>query len=202
MNKVIWLLILSDILILSAFGLISPIFGIFLKDNIAGGSIAAAGLASTIFFLVKSIAQLPLSRIIDTKKEKLGYLIGGTFLIAATPFIYAFSPNVNFIYFSQVIYGLGAAMSYPAWFTLFTNYVDKKHQGWEWSVWGTGVGFGTAGTAYLGAIMAESFGFDAVFYMVGIFSLIGMSLLFFLSKKYLQDVKRISHFLKMDHLKR
>jgi len=202
MNKVILLLILSDILILSAFGLISPIFGIFLKENIAGGSLTAAGLASTIFFIVKSVAQLPLSRIIDTKKEKLGYLIGGTFLIAATPFIYAFSPNVNFIYFGQVIYGLGAAMSYPAWFTLFTNYVDKKHQGWEWSVWGTGVGFGTAATAYLGAIIAEELGFNFVFYVVGIFSLLGMGLLFFLSKKYLQDVKRISHFLKMDHLKR
>jgi len=202
MNRVIWLLIVSDILILSAFGLISPIFAIFLKEEIAGGSIMAAGLASTIFFLVKSVSQLPLSRLIDTKKEKLGFLIAGTFLIAATPFIYAFSPNVKFIYFAQVVYGLGAAMSYPAWFTLFTNYIDKKHQGWEWSVWGTGVGFGTAGTAYIGAKLAGTFGFNKVFYLVGASSLLGMFLLFFLSKKYLRDAKRISHFLKMDHLKR
>lgn len=202
MNKVILLLILSDVLILSAFGLVAPIFAIFLKENIAGGSITAAGLASTIFFIVKSLVQLPLSMHIDTKKEKLGFLIGGTFLIVLVPLIYAFSPNVNFIYFAQAIYGLGAAMSYPAWFTLFTMYIDKKHRGFEWSVWGTGVGLGAALTAYLGAIIAKNFGFKIVFYAVSFFSFLGMFLLLFLSKKHLKNVKRIEHFLRLDHLKR
>jgi MFS family permease len=202
MNRVILFLILSDILILSAFGLVAPIFAIFLKENIAGGSITAAGLASTIFFLVKSFTQLPLSRYIDTRKEKLGFLIAGTFLIVTVPLIYALSPNINFIYIAQVVYGFGAAMSYPAWFTLFTNHLDRKHQGWEWSVWGTGVGLGVALTAYLGAKMAERFGFASVFYSVAVLSFLGMTLLFFLSKKYLKDVKSLEHFLRLDHLKR
>lgn len=202
MNKVIWLLIVSDILILSAFGLIGPIFAIFLKEGIAGGSLAAAGIASSIFFIVKSATQLPLSKFLDDRKDKLTFLIVGTFLIVAVPFIYTISPNVNYIYIAEAIYGLGAAMSYPAWFTLFTNHLDKKHQGWEWSVWGTGTGVGAAITAYLGAILAQNFGFNFVFYTVGIFSFIGMMLLFFLSKKYLKDVKSIEHFLRLDHLKR
>ncbi|MEM4270531.1 MAG: MFS transporter [Candidatus Pacearchaeota archaeon] len=202
MNRVILLLIVSDILILSAFGLISPIFAIFLNEGIAGGSITAAGLASTIFFIVKSVTQLPLSILIDRRRDKLLFLIGGTFLIFITPIIYSLSPHVKFIFFAQAIYGLGAAMSYPAWFTLFTTHIDKKHKGLEWSIWGTGVGLGTAFSAYVGAKIAERFGFDVVFYSVAILTFLGMCLLFFLSKKYLKEVKRISHFLKMDHLKR
>jgi len=202
MNRIIWLLILSDILILSAFGLIGPIFAIFLDTGITGGSITAAGIASSVFFIVKSITQLPLSKMLDNRKDKLTFLIVGTFLIVVVPFIYVLAPNVNYIYIAEGIYGLGAAMSYPAWFTLFTNHLDKKHQGWEWSVWGTGTGVGAAITAYLGAILAKNFGFNFVFYAVGAVSFIGMMLLFFLSKKYLKDVKKIEHFLRLDHLKR
>jgi MFS family permease len=189
MNKVIWLLIISDILILSAFGLIAPIFAIFLNEGIAGGSITAAGIAATIFFLVKSITQIPLSIYIDSRKSKLGCLWLGTLLIVAVPFIYAFATHVKFIYAAEAVYGLGAAMAYPAWFSLFTKHIDKKHTGFEWSVWSTGVGLGAALTAYLGAIVAKNYGFDILFYIVGFVSLLGMIALLFLSNKYLGNVK-------------
>ena len=193
MNKVIILLIISDILILSAFGLISPIFAIFLNEGITGGSIVAAGLASTIFFLVKSAVQLPLSMYLDKKKDKLAFLLIGTFLIIAVPFLYAFSPNINFIYIIQAIYGLGAAMAYPAWYSLFTMHLDSKHRGFEYSIWSTGVGIGAALTAYLGAEVAKNFGFKTLFFVVGTVSFIGLVVLFFLSKKYLKEVREVEN---------
>lgn len=208
MNKVIWLLVISDILILSAFGLITPIFAIFLNEGIAGGSITAAGIASTIFFLVKSITQIPLSIYIDSRRSKLGCLWFGTLLIVAVPFIYAFATHIKFIYVAEAVYGLGAAMAYPAWFSLFTKYVDRKHTGFEWSVWSTGVGLGAALTAYLGAIVAKSYGFDILFYTVGFVSLTGMITLLFLSNKHLDNVKdgfekagKVGAFLKHKSLK-
>ena len=208
MNKVIWLLIVSDILILSAFGLVTPIFAIFLSEGISGGSITAVGIASTIFFLVKSITQIPLSIYIDSRKSKLGCLWLGTVLIVAVPFIYAFSTHVKFIYIAEAVYGFGAAMAYPAWFALFTRYIDKKHTSFEWSVWSTGVGLGTALTAYLGAIVAKNFGFDPLFYAVGFVSLAGMIALLFLSDKYIDGLKdgvekvgKVGVFLKHKNLK-
>lgn len=188
-------------LILSAFGLISPIFAIFLKEGITGGSILAAGTASTIFFSVKSVVQLPLARYIDTKKVKIGFLIAGTFLIVLVPFFYALSPNIKYIYLAQVVYALGAACAYPAWFSLFTMHLDKKHRGFEWSLWSTGVGIGTAAAAYIGATIAGKFGFDSVFYVVGIMSLFGMFVLLFLSKKFLKEVEDGANLLRMKHIK-
>jgi MFS family permease len=212
MNKVIILLVISDILILSAFGLVSPIFAIFLNGGIPGGSITAVGIAATVFFLVKSITQVPLSLYIDSKRSKLGCLWIGTALIVAVPFIYAFAPNIHIIYVAEGVYGFGAAMAYPAWFALFTRYVDKKHTSFEWSVWSTGVGLGTALTAYLGALTVESLGFDKLFYIVGFISLLGMISLLFLSNKYIEGIKdgvkdgfnkieKVGTFLKQKHLK-
>ena len=69
-NKQLLLLILSDILILSSFGLIATIFAVFIKDNLIGGSLITAGLATTIFLAVKSVVQLPLSWYIDNERHK------------------------------------------------------------------------------------------------------------------------------------
>ncbi len=53
MNKILKILLLSDLFILSGFGFIAPIFAIFLKDNLTGGSIMAAGIAQAIFLFTK-----------------------------------------------------------------------------------------------------------------------------------------------------
>ncbi len=178
MKKELFFLILSDVFILSSFGLIGPIFAVFIKDNLIGGSLTSAGIASAIFFVVKSASQLPLSKYVDKNHHKLSLLILGTFFIVFVPFIYSFSVSVRGIYFAQVIYGFGTALAYPAWFSLFTTYMDKKHKGFEWSIWSTSVGIGAAITAYLGAKIADAIGFKYLFFIVGGFSLIGFAILF------------------------
>ena len=183
MNKKLLLLILSDILILSSFGLIGPIFAIFIIENLEGGSVVAAGLSTTIFLVVKSVVQMPLSRyFIDKEKHKTRSLLLGTLLIISVPFIYFSAKSVNTIFIAQAVYGLGAAMAYPAWFSLFTAYIDKKHKGFEFSLWSTSVGIGTAIAAFLGATVANSIGFKSLFFIVGFIALLGFGLLIVLDR--------------------
>lgn len=183
MNRKLLLLILSDILILSSFGLIGPIFAIFIIENLEGGTIVAAGLSTTIFLVVKSTVQLPLSKyFIDKEKHKTRALLAGTFLIISIPFIYFFAKSIYAIFVAQAIYGLGAAMAYPAWFSLFTTYMDKRHKGFEYTLWSTGVGAGTAVAAFVGANVANSIGFKALFFVVGFIALLGFSLLIVLDR--------------------
>jgi len=192
MKKEMILLILSDVLILSSFGLISPIFAIFLTDNIVDGSLVAAGLASAVFFITKSVTQLPLSRIIDKNHHKVVLLLIGTLLVAIVPFLYLWSTHMKGIYFAQIIYGLGTALAYPTWFSLFTKFIDKKHKGFEYSVWSTGVGIGSAITAYLGAELASVDGFNFVFFIVGGFSICGFILLFFINHWHWKKLKKLA----------
>ena len=183
MNKKILLLILSDVLILSSFGLIAPIFAIFINENLIGGSIVSAGLATTIFLVVKSSIQLPLSKyLIDKEKHKTRSLLLGTFLIILVPFIYLIAKHVYVIFIAQAVYGLGTAFAYPTWFSLFTTYMNKRHKGFEYAIWSTGVGGGTAIAAFIGAKIADVLGFRSLFFFVGGIALLGFLLLILLDR--------------------
>lgn len=186
MNRIVKLLIISDIFVMTGFGLISPILAIFIKENLVGGSIFAAGLAGAIFFITKIIIQLPFSRYIDDHKEKVKWLIVGTLFISAVPFIYIFAKHVYVIFIAQVVYGIGAGLAYPTWLGLFSTHLDKKHESFEWSLYSTFTGLGTAGTAFIGAAIAQWFGFELTFVFVGIMALIGCMILLLLQHKHLQ----------------
>lgn len=177
------LLIFSDILILSSFGLLGPIFAIFIISGLGGGNLVTAGLATTIFLVVKSCVQLPLSRFfIDKEKHKTHSLLLGTFMIISVPFIYAAAKEISTIFIAQAVYGLGAAMAYPAWFSLFTTYMNKKHKGFEYTLWSTGVGIGGALAAYIGAKVADFLGFKYLFFLVGAIAFLGFLLLIILDR--------------------
>ena len=197
MNKIIKLLMISDIFVITGFGLMEPILAIFIKENLIGGTIFAAGLASTLFLITKCSVQLPFSKYIDTHSRKVRWLILGTFLVSIVPFIYIFSKQIMYIYFAQVLYGLGAGLAYPTWLGLWSTHLDRKHESFEWSLYSTLTGLGVAGTAVVGATIAEFFGFEYTFTLTGVMSLIGCIILFKLERKnHHYDLINMAHFHK------
>jgi len=183
MNRTIKLLMISDIFVITGFGLIDPILAIFIKENLTGGTIFAAGFASTLFLITKSIVQLPFSRYVDSHKDKIKWLIIGTLLISIVPFIYIFVNHINYIYMAQVLYGIGSGLAYPTWLGLWSTHLDKKHESFEWSLYSTSVGIGTALTASIGAAISQFIGFEYTFALVGLISLIGCFILFNLERR-------------------
>ena len=185
MNKTLKLLIFSDVFILSGWGLVSPIFAIFMNDNISGGTIFSVGLASAIFLLTHSILQIWFADRFSAK-DRLWMLILGTILIAIVPFGFIFSTQVYHIYILQFIHGLGAALAYPSWYSLFTLNLDKGQHGYQYSLYSSGVSICSAGTALAGAWIVEQTSFELVFLLAGFFSLVGVFLLLRLEKSCLR----------------
>jgi DHA1 family quinolone resistance protein-like MFS transporter len=185
MNKTLKLLIISDIFVLSGFGLIGPILAIYINDNLVGGSIFSAGLASAIFLITHAALQLLFSYKFNPK-DRLWMLKLGTAIIALVPIGYIFSTSIYHIYIVEFMYGVGAAFSYPTWSSLFTAHLEKGKRGFQYSVYSSGVGIGTALTASAGAWLAEYVDFRLVFILTGIMSLIGLFILFKLGKGVLR----------------
>lgn len=188
MNKVLKILLFSDFLIVSGFGFLAPIFAIFLKEQIIGGSLIAIGIAETVYLLTKSILQLFISKYTDWEKgniRELHTLIIGSVFFIITPILYIFSTHIYHIYIAQFILGIGAALSYPGWMTLFTRFTDRNKEGYEWSIYDTSVSLGAALTAILGAVIANIFSFNTLFIIISLFSLVGTILLGLLFKKEL-----------------
>ncbi|PIN99806.1 hypothetical protein COT72_04425 [archaeon CG10_big_fil_rev_8_21_14_0_10_43_11] len=195
MNLVILLLMMSDFFILSGFGLMTPILAIFIKDNIIGGTIFAAGFASTLFFVVKNIIQLPFSRFIDSHDHDTIWLMLGSIIIVAIPLLYIFADHIWMIYMLQVLYGVGVALAYPAWIALWVTHLDKNHESFEWSSYSALIGFGIAITGIIGAAIADYIGFKYTFMLasaVSFFGLIFIMRLFWLERDEILSKKLVS----------
>ena len=191
MNNTIKLLMISDIFIITGFGLIDPILAIFIKDNLIDGTIFTAGLSTTLFLVTKSIIQLPFSRYVDSHDDKVRFLIIGTLLISFVPFIYIFATSMKYIYIAQFIHGIGSGLAFPTWLGLWSSHLDRKHESFEWSLYSAIVSIGTAIAGALGAAIAQFLSFRVSFFIVFIASLIGSSILFGLERKEGKKTKEI-----------
>lgn len=185
MNRTLKLLILSDIFVLSGFGLIAPILSIYINDNLIGGSIFSAGLASAIFLITRAGLQLLFSYKFNPK-DRLWMLRLGTGIIALIPIGYILATNIYHIYIAEFLYGVGAAFAYPTWSSLFTAYLEKGRRGFQYSIYSSAVAIGTALTAAAGAWLAEKIDFKIVFILTGLIAMVGLLILFKLNKKILK----------------
>lgn len=201
MNRTIKILMLSDIFLVTGFGLIGPILAIFMKENLVGGTIFRAGLASTIHILIKSLVQLPFSKYVDSHNDKVKWLLLGTFLIATVPFIYIFATHIYHIYIAQIVLGISGGLSFPTWLGLWSTHLDKKHESFEWSLYSTSTGIGTALTAAIGAAIAQYIGFKATFLLAGSMAVVGSLTLLCLEKKRVKlERARLIHYHKRKKL--
>lgn len=182
MNRTLKLLIISDIFILSGYGLIAPILAIFINDNLKGGSIAAVGIASAIFLITHAVLQVFFAKIFNPK-DRLWMLHIGTIIFVLVPIGYIFSTSIYHIYTAQFIHGIAAAFAYPSWSSFFTANLEKGRRGLQYAIYNSSVSVGTAITAYVGAELAQKIGFQIVFGMTGALTLIGFLILFGLEKK-------------------
>jgi DHA1 family quinolone resistance protein-like MFS transporter len=185
-NKVIKVLILSDVALLTGFGFVTPIFAIFLTENIEGGNIEVAGFAAAIYWIVMSSVVIPLGKYLDKtqgEKDDLWFIVLGNLLAAFAVFGYIFSKLPWHIYLLQAIYAIGMGMNIPGYTALFTRHVDKGREALSWSIRAALIGVGTGVAGALGGIIAYRFGFITLFTAVGIIILFSAVLPLFISKE-------------------
>jgi len=188
MNKTMRLLMLSDIFVLTGFGLIQPILAIFINGDVTGGTVLTAGLASTIFLVTKSLVQLPFGRYIDSHARKTRWLMVGTMLMASVPILYLSADSIYQIYLAEAIYGLGSGLAYPTWLGLWSTNMDKGKESFQWSIYSTSTGLGTAATGTLGAAIASVMGFKATFLFAGLMCILGCATLLILERLSAKEI--------------
>lgn len=188
-NNLIKILTFSDVVILAGWGLINPVFAIFVTQQVKGGNIELLGLSGAIYWVIRSSLQLPFARFIDGKKGEIddfAVMTIGTVLTSFMPFVYIFVNQGWQILVVQGFLGLGAAMTFPGWMAIFTRHIDKNIEAEEWGLYNAMIGFGTALTAAISGFAIEKLGFRFVFLIVGVLSTFGASFLYFVY----QDLRR------------
>ncbi len=178
-------MVLSDFTLMFGWGLVAPILAIFITDNIQGGDAKVAGIAVGLYWLLKSIFQIPIGGYLDKnhgEKDDFYFLIGGTLLMGLVPLGFIFATLPWHIYGLQVIHAAGAALALPAWCGIFTRHIGrgKEAQSWAWDSSALGIGAGISGI--LGGIIASAFGFTPLFIGVSVLGLISTVLFVFIKE--------------------
>ncbi len=192
LNKIIRFLIYSDLVFYTGWGLLSPIFAIFIINSIAGGTAFVVGIASAINLIIRSVVRIPFGMAVDSNKDhKKAYLfmVLGLFISALIPFGYIYAKLPWHIYVLQGILGISLAMSTSGWTGIFTRHMDKGKESTEWGIDAVAVGLGPGIAGAVGGLAVTYFSFNLVFIAVGILGLMGVALLFFIKKDTLHKHK-------------
>ncbi len=185
MHKVLRILILSDLFIVGSFGLVQPIFAVYMLQNVAGTTLTAIGIAAAIQLVTKAILQIIVAKWTDDEpgnRRELWTLFVGSILMSLVSFGYIWATNLSFLYILQFLYGLGGALAFPGWVVIYSRYIRAEKAGYEWSVYSTVISLGTATAAAIGAYMAEIYSFTYLFVIIGVFSLVGSSFISYIFK--------------------
>lgn len=185
-NKIIKYLILTDIAFWTGWGLVTPVFAIFVVNRIVGGTALVVGIATAIYWLLRSLMVYPFGVILDKfkgERDDYLFLVAGNFIAALVPFGYVFATLPWHVYLFQVFYGLGMAMSLGGWRAIFTRNIDKGREATEWSLDDTLLSLGTAAAGVLSGLMVTELGYTFTFVAAGIFGLISVVFLLCLRKE-------------------
>ncbi len=180
LNRVIVKLVVADFFLNSGWGLIAPIFALFVTQQIQGGSLEIVAFAVATFWITKSIVQPFLANFLDIikgDKDDFNFLIFGAFLASLVPLGYYFANQVWHIFFLEFIRGIAMACVVPAWFGIFTKHINKGWEAFSWSIQSTSFGFAAGLSAAFGGIVAVVLGFQTVFLFICLLKLISVGLL-------------------------
>jgi len=190
-NPIIGSLLVSNILSNTGWAFVSPILAIYVVNNIEGGTIQVIGICYFIYWIVKSILQLFISRSLDAVKgegDDYMVLLLGQFLDVLVPLGFLFAHTPVELYLIYLIYGIGDALYIPPWNAIFTRHVNPNRVSFQWSLDSSGFNLGAAFAIVIGSSLAVAFGFRTVFALVAVAEIIGLVIIgkmrpYFVGKK-------------------
>jgi len=178
-NRVVKFFILSDLTFLAGWGLLDPLFAVFVTKNIPGATLATVGIMAGIYWIFKSLLQIPISIFLDKtdgEKDDFYALVSGLLLASLVLFSFMAATEVWHLYLIQVFKALAFALYMPAWTAILSRHLDKDKIAFEWALASTSAGFAIGLTGLIGGWLAN-LGFNLIFLLGGFFGLCGAVLL-------------------------
>jgi len=173
-GRVVKFFVLSDLFLLAGWGFIDPVFSVFIVQKVAGATLATVGIAAAIYWILKSILQIPIAKSLDKtpgEKDDFMALVGGLLLAGFSALAFNLVSTVWELYLVQAVHAVAFAFYVPSWSAMFSRHLDKDRISFDWSLDSTVSGMAAGITGLLGGVVAYFWGFPAVFVAAGILSL-------------------------------
>ncbi len=191
-NRLIRFFVASDLLFWSGWGLITPVFAIFVIEKIAGATIVNVGIASAIYWIAKALLQMPVALYLDKhegERDDFHALVSGLILAGFAAISFVLVRSITGLYFVVFLQALAFGLYTPSWSAIFSRHLDKKNYAFDWSLDNTSIGIALGITAMIGSALAATFGFDVIFISASVLSFASAMLLLFVPDLILPEAK-------------
>jgi MFS family permease len=174
-NSIVEAFIVSETFLWSAWNFVTPIFAIFVVNNIHGGNIQIAASAFSTCLVARVICEIFSGKYLNHKsdKQKLLLAILGMVLMSFAYIGFAFSHSVIYLFLFYILIGIGFGIASPAKYSLFTEHIDKERETTEWSLYDAITLMGIASATALGGFIASLYGFTFLFILASVINLLG-----------------------------
>jgi MFS family permease len=191
-NRVIRFFVISDLFFWSGWGLINPVFALFVVGRIEGANVLTVGIASGIYWITKALFQIPVAIYLDKhegERDDFHALVSGLMLAGFTAISFVLVTSATALFIVIFIQALAFGLYSPSWAAIFSRHLDKKNNALDWSMDQTVVGLALGVTALIGSALASAFGFDAIFVCASALSFASAIILLFVPDLILPEIK-------------
>ena len=180
MKKRLKLLLMLDTFFIVAAGMLGPVYAIYIEQ--IGGNILDIGYSWALFSIFAGVLTLAMGKIEEhsnkVKMALLGYIIKVHCFLA---YIFIVHPYQLFIL--QIILGISAAITMPAYDSLFSRALDKGKETFQWGLWESSYNISSAVAALVGSFIVYYISFNALFIIMALLAIIGLITFTYSAKK-------------------
>lgn len=176
MNEIVKLFIISEIFVWSAWNFVIPIIAIFAVSQIKGGNIEIAAMAFSVYLITRVVFELLCSKYCAKARtsRQLAIVVSGLVLISLSYLGLAFADTIFWLFIFYTLIGVGMGIATPIKNSLFSTHLDKNKEIAEWGIYDALVFIGMAISSAVGGIVANQFGFQALFIISAVINLLGI----------------------------
>jgi MFS family permease len=170
-GRLVKFFVISDFFLLAGWGFIDPVFSVFIVQKIVGAGLITVGIAAAIYWIVKSVLQIPIAKYLDKtpgEKDDFVALVGGLLLAGISAMAFSWVHTVGELYLVQAVHAVAFAFYSASWPAIFSRHLDKDRFSFDWSLDSVTVGVASGITGLLGGIVAEVWGYPSVFLSAGV----------------------------------
>ena len=181
-NRVIKLFISADLLFISGWAIIKPLFAVFVVSEIRNATVVTVGILAGIFWVTRAVLQVPISLFLDRmegERDDFYSLIFGLMIISISAFGFMLAQSIWHVYLIVFIKGIGFSLYSPSWCAIFSRHLDKDHTAFDWALHSSAVSLSIGVAGFIGGWLVLAAGFKIVFLIVGLLALTAASLLLF-----------------------
>lgn len=165
-NRVVRAFVIGDLFFWGGWGLVGPVFALFVLDRIVGADAVTVGVAVAIYWATRAAVQMPVAVYIDRhagERDDFHALIFGLVLGGVSALAYLTVSTTAGLFAVSLLQGVAFGFYSPSWYAIFSRHLDKGSSAFDWALDGTGVALVSGVSAFVGGAIAQFLGFGALY---------------------------------------